>query len=178
MNLSTVKWAQWDKTQPRDLLVHSYVCALHWAQLLHTILHRTDLIIFPLTLWQSPQLRWCLTPVVNTKNLTKTTANNRKLPKTYRKKRKQLKNCIKFVNINICIHIIFYVTVLSLNSTQINSTSCKGRRCERLSPYLWHYYITTFQLLRSLIYPCPSEHIGLDFFVSCVFSEPRAAGFV
>jgi len=26
------------------------VCALHCAQLLHTILHRTDLIIFPLTL--------------------------------------------------------------------------------------------------------------------------------
>jgi len=50
MNLSTVKWAQWDKTQSRDLLVCSYVCALHCAQLLHTILHRTDLIIFPLTL--------------------------------------------------------------------------------------------------------------------------------
>jgi len=27
-----------------------HVCALHWAQLLHTILHRTDMIIFPLTL--------------------------------------------------------------------------------------------------------------------------------
>ena len=27
-----------------------HVCALHCAQLLHTILHRTDLIIFPLTL--------------------------------------------------------------------------------------------------------------------------------
>jgi len=27
-----------------------YVCVLHCAQLLHTILHRTDLIIFPLTL--------------------------------------------------------------------------------------------------------------------------------
>jgi len=26
------------------------VCALHCAQLLHTILHRTDLTIFPLTL--------------------------------------------------------------------------------------------------------------------------------
>jgi len=50
MSLSTVKWAQWDKTQSRDLLVCSYVCALHSAQLLHTILHRTDLIIFPLTL--------------------------------------------------------------------------------------------------------------------------------
>jgi len=27
-----------------------HVCALHYVQLLHTILHRTDLIIFPLTL--------------------------------------------------------------------------------------------------------------------------------
>jgi len=27
-----------------------HVCALHCAQLLHTILHRTDMIIFPLTL--------------------------------------------------------------------------------------------------------------------------------
>jgi len=46
MNLSTVKWAQWDKdkTQSRELLV------LFCAQLLHTILRRTDLIIFPLTL--------------------------------------------------------------------------------------------------------------------------------
>jgi len=45
-----VKWAQWDKTQSRELLVCSYVCALHCAQLLHTILHGTDLIVFPLTL--------------------------------------------------------------------------------------------------------------------------------
>ena len=50
MNLNTVKWAQWDKTQSRELLVCSYVCALHCAQLLHTILHKTDLIVFPLTL--------------------------------------------------------------------------------------------------------------------------------
>ena len=50
MNLSTVKWAQWDKTQSRELLVCSYVCASHCAQLLHAILHRTDLIVFPLTL--------------------------------------------------------------------------------------------------------------------------------
>jgi len=50
MNLRTVKWAQQDKTQSRELLVCSYVCALHCAQLLHTILHQTDLIIFPLTL--------------------------------------------------------------------------------------------------------------------------------
>jgi len=41
-----VKWAQWDKTQSRELLVCSYVCASHCAQLLHTILHRTDLIVF------------------------------------------------------------------------------------------------------------------------------------
>jgi len=27
-----------------------HVCALHGAQLLHTILHRTDLLIFPLIL--------------------------------------------------------------------------------------------------------------------------------
>jgi len=38
-----------NKTQSTEL-VCSYVCALHCAQLLHTILHRTDLIIFPLTL--------------------------------------------------------------------------------------------------------------------------------
>ena len=51
MNLSTVKWAQWDKTQSRELLgLFICVCALHCAQLLHTILHGTDLIIFPLTL--------------------------------------------------------------------------------------------------------------------------------
>jgi len=50
MNLSTVKWAQWDKTQSRELCVCSYVCASHCAQLLHTILHRTDLIVFRLTL--------------------------------------------------------------------------------------------------------------------------------
>ena len=42
---STVKWAQWDKTQSRELLVCSYVCASCCAQLLHTILHRTDLIV-------------------------------------------------------------------------------------------------------------------------------------
>jgi len=42
----TVKWAQWDKTQPRELLS---VC-ISLCTLLRTILHRTDLIIFPLTL--------------------------------------------------------------------------------------------------------------------------------
>jgi len=30
--------------------VRACVCARHYAQLLHKILHRTDLIIFPLTL--------------------------------------------------------------------------------------------------------------------------------
>jgi len=59
MNLCTVKWAQWDKTQSRELLglfmcVHC-VCirlqfVMHCAQLLRTILHRTDLIISPLAL--------------------------------------------------------------------------------------------------------------------------------
>ena len=37
MNLHTVKWAQCDKTQSRELFVCFYVCALHCAQLLHTI---------------------------------------------------------------------------------------------------------------------------------------------
>ena len=60
MNLSTVKWAQWDKTQSRELLVCSYVCASNSAQLLHTILRRTDLIVFPLPSRQSPLLRWRL----------------------------------------------------------------------------------------------------------------------
>jgi len=36
------------------------VCALNCAQLLHTIFHRTDLIISPLPSRQSPLLRWCL----------------------------------------------------------------------------------------------------------------------
>jgi len=46
-----VKWAQWDKTQSRELLgPFTCVCALHCVQLLHTILHRRDLIIFPLAL--------------------------------------------------------------------------------------------------------------------------------
>jgi len=37
-----------------------HVCALHCAQLLHTILHRTDLVIFPPTPRQSPLILWCL----------------------------------------------------------------------------------------------------------------------
>jgi len=40
--------------------VCSNVCALHCAQLLHTILHRTYLIISLLLSRQSPLLRWCL----------------------------------------------------------------------------------------------------------------------
>jgi len=70
MNLSTVKWAQWDKTQSRELLVCSYVCALHCAQLLHTILHRTDLIIFPLT---PPDATTTATTTTNTTTTTTTT---------------------------------------------------------------------------------------------------------
>ena len=58
MNLSTVKWAQWYKTQSRELLGLFIMCALHCAQFLRTILHRTDLIIFHVTL-QTMQ-RWCL----------------------------------------------------------------------------------------------------------------------
>ena len=50
MNLSTVKWAQWDKTKSRELLGLFICVCIHCAQLLHTILHRTELIIFPLTL--------------------------------------------------------------------------------------------------------------------------------
>ena len=34
----------------RTVRFYSYVCASHCAQLWHTILHRTDLIVFPLTL--------------------------------------------------------------------------------------------------------------------------------
>jgi len=37
-----------------------HMCALHCAQLLYTILHRTDLINFPLTSRRSPMLQWCL----------------------------------------------------------------------------------------------------------------------
>ena len=48
-------YAQWNgpsetKPNPENCLVCSYVCAVHCVQLLHTILHRTDLIIFPLAL--------------------------------------------------------------------------------------------------------------------------------
>ena len=35
---------------PIQRTVRYHVCALHYAQLLHTILYRTDLIIFPLAL--------------------------------------------------------------------------------------------------------------------------------
>ena len=63
----TQKWiyAQWNgpsetKPNPENCWLCSYVCAVHCVQLLHTILHRTDLIIFPLASRQSPLLRWCL----------------------------------------------------------------------------------------------------------------------
>jgi len=53
----TQKWiyTQWNgpsetKPNPGNCWLCSYVCALHCAQLLHTILHRTDPIIFPLAL--------------------------------------------------------------------------------------------------------------------------------
>jgi len=46
-NHRNVKWLNLTNEQ---LLGVSCVCVLHCAQLLHTILHRTDLIIFPLTL--------------------------------------------------------------------------------------------------------------------------------
>jgi len=50
MNLSTVKWAQRDKTQYRELL-RLFICVcIALCTLLRTILHRTDLIIFLLTL--------------------------------------------------------------------------------------------------------------------------------
>ena len=50
MNLSTGKWTQWDKTQSRELL-GLFICVCNaLCQLLRTILHRTDLKIFPLNL--------------------------------------------------------------------------------------------------------------------------------
>ena len=59
MNLTTVKWTQQDKTQSRELL-GLLICALHCAQLLHTILHRTDLKFSLLPSRQSPLLWRCL----------------------------------------------------------------------------------------------------------------------
>ena len=53
MNLHTVKWAQCDKTQSRELLgLFICVCSSLCTIVAHnnTILHRTDLIIFPLAL--------------------------------------------------------------------------------------------------------------------------------
>ena len=56
MNLSTVKWAQWDKTQSRELL-GPFTCVCIALCTLRTILHRRDVIIFPLRLgvlwWQN-----------------------------------------------------------------------------------------------------------------------------
>ena len=50
MNLSTVKWAQWDKTHSRELLgPFICVCTALCTIVAHNIA-QTDLIIFPLTL--------------------------------------------------------------------------------------------------------------------------------
>jgi len=49
MNLSTGKWAQWDKTQSWELL-GLFICVCIAPCTIDTILHRTHLIIFPLTL--------------------------------------------------------------------------------------------------------------------------------
>ena len=64
MNLiSTVKWAQWDKTQSRGLLgPFICVCIALRTIVAHNIA-QNNLIIFPLRLLpsrQSPLLRWCL----------------------------------------------------------------------------------------------------------------------
>jgi len=48
------------RQNPIQRPVRSVHMCVHCAQLLHTILHRTDLIIFPLTLQTSLLLRWCL----------------------------------------------------------------------------------------------------------------------
>ena len=45
-----MKWAQWDKTQSRELLGLFICVCIALYTMLHTILHRTDLIISPLTL--------------------------------------------------------------------------------------------------------------------------------
>jgi len=53
MNCNTQYNHRKDKSNQQTTIrsIHMwYVCALHCAQLQHTILHRTDLIIFPLTL--------------------------------------------------------------------------------------------------------------------------------
>jgi len=50
INLSTVEWAQWDKTQSKELLVlFICVCIALCTIVAHSIA-QTDLIIFPLTL--------------------------------------------------------------------------------------------------------------------------------
>jgi len=50
MNLSTVKWAQWDKN-PIQRTVSLFICVcIALCTMLHTILHRTDLIVSSLTL--------------------------------------------------------------------------------------------------------------------------------
>ena len=59
MNLCTVKWAQSDKTNPENCKKCSSKCAYDCVQLQYTI-HRTVLIISPLTSRQPSQLRCCL----------------------------------------------------------------------------------------------------------------------
>jgi len=49
MNLSTVKWAQWDKAHSRDLLGPFICVCIALCTIVAHILHRTDPIIFPLT---------------------------------------------------------------------------------------------------------------------------------
>ena len=62
MNLSTVKWAQSNKTQSRELLgLFICVCIALRTIALHTILHRTDLIISLLP----PDNRQCSDDAVN-----------------------------------------------------------------------------------------------------------------
>jgi len=50
MNLSTVKLAQWDKTQSRELLGLFLCVCIALCTIVAHIFDRTDLIIFPLTL--------------------------------------------------------------------------------------------------------------------------------
>ena len=61
INLRTVKWAQWDKTQyPENCKNCSSKCAYDCAQLQYTIQHRTVLKISPLT-----SRRNCLNNMLN-----------------------------------------------------------------------------------------------------------------
>ena len=59
-NLHTVKWAQCDKTQSREVLNCSHLCVYHCAQLSYTTQHRAVLIIFPISLQTSITAQICL----------------------------------------------------------------------------------------------------------------------